>query len=258
MARRRLIYEGKTKILFEGAETGTFVQYFKDDAIADNGKRKGVITGKGVLNNRISEFLMTHLKTINIPTHFVKRLNMREQLIHSLEMFPLQIVVHNRVSKTLSQKFSLKEGDILPRTLVEYYYKNHELKDPLVTEEHIITFNWATPHELDEISTLSLRINDFLSGVFAAVGLALIDIKLEFGRFWENDEMRIFLGDEISPDHCRLCDIKSGEIMDKDRFRYEMGNVEEAYQEVARRLGLLSENIFSGSHQEKHTSLFTE
>lgn len=243
MARRRLIYEGKTKILFEGTETGTLIQYFKDDAVADYGQRKGVITGKGVLNNRMSEFFMTRLKAINIPTHFIKRVNMREQLIHSLEMIPLQIVVRNRVSREFSQRFGLKEGEILPRSFVEYYYKNNDLEDPLVTEEHILTFNWATAHELDEISTLSLRINDFLSGVFAAIGITLIDVKLEFGRFWENDEMRIFLGDEISPDHCRLCDSKTGEILDKDRFRYELENIETAYQEVARRLGVFSEII---------------
>ena len=239
MARRRRIYEGKAKVLFEGPEPGTLVQYFKDDATAFNNQKRGTITGKGVLNNRISEFLMTKLGEIGIPTHFVRRLNMREQLIREVEIIPLEIVVRNVAAGSLSQRLGIAEGTALPRSIVEYYYKSDELGDPLVAEEHVTAFGWATPQELDEILHLSLRINDFLTGVFMSTGIRLVDFKLEFGRLWQNDDMRIVLADEISPDNCRLWDLKTNEKMDKDRFRRDLGQVEEAYQEVARRLGIL-------------------
>lgn len=242
MARGRQIYEGKAKILYEGPEPGTIIQYFKDDATAGNGAKSGVITGKGVLNNRISEYLMTRLKEINIPTHFIKRLNMREQLVREVEIIPLEVVVRNVVAGSLAKRFGLEEGERLPRALIEFYYKNDALNDPLVSDEHIITFNWAYPHDLDEISAVSLRVNDFLSGLFAGLGITLVDFKLEFGRLWEGDEMRIVLADEISPDNCRLWDSRTNEKLDKDRFRRDMGKVEEAYQEVARRLGILPES----------------
>jgi phosphoribosylaminoimidazole-succinocarboxamide synthase len=241
MARRRRIYEGKAKILFEGPEPGTLVQYFKDDATAFNNKKQGTITGKGVLNNRISEFLMTKLGEIGVPTHFVRRLNMREQLIREVEIIPVEVVVRNVAAGSIAERFKINEGTALPRSIVEYYYKSDELGDPLVAEEHITAFGWATPQELDEIIHLSLRINDFLSGLFTSVGIRLVDFKLEFGRLWNNDEMRIVLADEISPDNCRLWDSKTNEKMDKDRFRRDLGGVQEAYQEVARRLGILPE-----------------
>ncbi|MCW9001647.1 MAG: phosphoribosylaminoimidazolesuccinocarboxamide synthase [Rhodospirillales bacterium] len=242
MARRRQIYEGKAKILFEGPEPGTLVQYFKDDATAFNNKKKGTITGKGVLNNRISEYLMTKLNDMGIPTHFVRRLNMREQLVREVEIVPLEVIIRNIAAGSLAKRFGLSEGTPLPRTIVEYCYKSDELDDPLVTEEHIAAFAWCTPQELDEILNLSLRINDFLSGLFLGIGIRLVDFKLEFGRLWEGEQMRIVLADEISPDSCRLWDIKTNEKMDKDRFRRDLGDVEEAYQEVARRLGILPES----------------
>ncbi len=242
MARRRQIYEGKAKVLFEGPEPGTLVQYFKDDATAFNNQKKGVITGKGVLNNRISEFLMTRLGEIGIPTHFVKRLNMREQLVREVEIVPIEVIVRNVAAGTLAKRFGMEEGSPLPRSIVEFCYKNDELGDPLISEEHITAFGWATPQDLDEIVTMSLRINDFLSGLFLGIGLKLVDFKLEFGRLWENEQMRIVLADEISPDSCRLWDVKTNEKMDKDRFRRDLGKVEEAYQEVARRLGILPES----------------
>lgn len=243
MTRRRRIYEGKAKVLFEGPEPGTLVQYFKDDATAFNNQKKGVITGKGVLNNRISEYLMLRLVEIGIPTHFVRRLNMREQLVREVEIVPLEIVVRNVVAGSLSKRFGLAEGANLPRSIVEYYYKSDELGDPMVSEEHITAFGWANPQELDEILGYALRVNDFLLGLFLGVGLRLVDFKLEFGRLYdpESEEMRIVLADEISPDNCRLWDSKTGEKLDKDRFRRDLGNVEEAYQEVARRLGILPE-----------------
>ena len=241
MSRRRRIYEGKAKVLFEGPEPGTLVQYFKDDATAFNNQKKGVITGKGVHNNRISEYLMTRLTEAGIPTHFLRRLNMREQLVREVEIIPLEVVVRNVAAGSLATRFGLSEGTPLPRSIVEFYYKNDELSDPMVSEEHVTAFGWATTQEIDEILNLALRINDFLSGLFLGVGLRLVDFKVEFGRLWEGEEMRIVLADEISPDSCRLWDLKTNEKLDKDRFRRDLGQVEEAYQEVARRLGILPE-----------------
>ena len=241
MTRRRQLYEGKAKVLFEGPEPGTLVQYFKDDATAFNNQKRGVITGKGVLNNRISEYLMTRLNEIGVPTHFLRRLNMREQLIKEVEIIPLEVVVRNVAAGSLSTRLGIAEGTALPRSIVEFYYKNDQLGDPMVTEEHITCFGWATPVEIDEIMSLALRVNDFLTGLFLGVGIRLVDFKLEFGRHWEGDEMRIILADEISPDSCRLWDLTTNDKMDKDRFRRDLGNVAEAYQEVARRLGILPE-----------------
>ncbi|HEX2581266.1 MAG TPA: phosphoribosylaminoimidazolesuccinocarboxamide synthase [Dongiaceae bacterium] len=243
MTRRRRIYEGKAKVLFEGPEPGTLVQYFKDDATAFNNQKRGVITGKGVLNNRISEYLMQRLQEMGVPTHFVRRLNMREQLVREVEIVPLEVVVRNVAAGSLAKRFGMAEGAALPRSIVEYYYKSDELGDPMISEEHITAFGWANPQEIDEIMGLALRTNDFLSGLFLGVGLRLVDFKLEFGRLFdaETEEMRIVLADEISPDNCRLWDIRTGEKLDKDRFRRDLGNVEEAYQEVARRLGILPE-----------------
>ena len=233
MARRRQLYEGKAKVLFEGPEPGTLVQYFKDDATAGNGAKSGIITGKGVLNNRISEYLMLKLHEINIPTHFIRRLNMREQLIREVEIIPLEVVVRNVAAGSLAKRLGIPEGTRLPRTIIEYYYKNDALNDPMVSEEHIAAFNWAAPQDMDDMNQLALRTNDFLMGMFTAVGITLVDFKLEFGRIWEGEEMRILLADEISPDNCRLWDSKTNEKLDKDRFRRDMGRVEEAYQEVA-------------------------
>ncbi|MES2710344.1 MAG: phosphoribosylaminoimidazolesuccinocarboxamide synthase [Pseudomonadota bacterium] len=241
MARRRQLFEGKAKILFEGPEPGTLVQYFKDDASAFNAQKKGTITGKGVLNNRISEYLMMRLAEIGVPTHFIRRLNMREQLIREVEIIPLEIVVRNVAAGSLATRLGIQEGTRLPRSIVEYYYKNSALNNPMVCEEHITCFGWAATQDLDDIVALALRVNDFLTGLFLGVGITLVDFKIEFGRLFENDDMRIVLADEISPDNCRLWDTKTGEKMDKDRFRRDLGKVEEGYQEVARRLGILPE-----------------
>ncbi len=241
MPRRRQIYEGKAKVLFEGPEPGTVVQYFKDDATAFNNRKKGVIAGKGVLNNRISEYLMVRLQEIGIPTHFIKRLNMREQLVREVEIIPVEVVIRNVVAGSLAKRLGMEEGTPLPRSIVEFYLKNDDLNDPMITEEHITAFGWASHQELDDIVNMSLRINDFLSGLFLGIGIRLIDFKLEFGRWYNDDEVRLVLADEISPDSCRLWDSKTNEKMDKDRFRRDLGKVEEAYQEVARRLGILPE-----------------
>ena len=241
MARRRTLYEGKAKILYEGPEPGTLIQYFKDDATAFNNKKTGIITGKGVLNNRISEFLMVKLAEIGIPNHFMRRLNMREQLVREVEIIPIEVVVRNVAAGSIAKRFNLTEGTLLPRSIVEFYYKSDELDDPMVAEEHITAFGWANPQDIDDIMNLSLRVNDFLTGLFGGVGLKLVDFKLEFGRLYGEEDVRLVLADEISPDNCRLWDISTNEKMDKDRFRRDLGKVEEAYQEVARRLGVLPE-----------------
>ncbi len=241
MARRRRIYEGKAKILYEGPEPGTIVQYFKDDATAFNNQKHAIIEGKGVINNRISEYLMLRLQEVGVPTHFMRRLNMREQLVREVDIIPIEVVVRNVAAGSFSKRFGVAEGSPLPRSIVEYYYKADELGDPLVTEEHITAFGWASPIDLDDMFNLALRINDYLTGLFMGCGLKLIDFKVEFGRLLTEDSEQIVLADEISPDSCRLWDMKTNEILDKDRFRKDMGGVIEAYREVARRLGVLQD-----------------
>ena len=242
MSRRKKLYEGKAKILYEGPEPGTIVQYFKDDATAFNGEKHATLEGKGVLNNRISEHIFLGIQRIGIQTHFIKRLNMREQLVRQVEIVPLEVVVRNVAAGSIAKRLGLNEGDYLPRPLVEFYYKNDELGDPMISEEHINAFGWAAPHEMDEMVNTAFRVNDFLSGLFSGAGIRLVDFKLEFGRVFEGEMHRVILADEISPDSCRLWDMESNEKLDKDRFRRDLGNVTEAYAEVARRLGIMREN----------------
>ncbi len=243
MARRKKLYEGKGKILYEGPEPGTLVQYFKDDATAFNGRKKSVIDGKGVLNNRLCEYFMNGLNGIGVPTHFIKRINMREQLIRQVEIIPLEVVVRNVAAGSISERFGIEEGTSLPRPVLEFYLKNDELEDPIVTEEHAVAFGWASQQDLDEMVALGLRVNDFLSGVMMAIGIRLVDFKIEIGRIWDGDFHRLVIADEISPDSCRLWDIHSNRKLDKDVFRRDLGNLAEAYTEVARRLGVLPSNI---------------
>jgi phosphoribosylaminoimidazole-succinocarboxamide synthase len=241
MTRRRQIYEGKAKILYEGPEPGTIIQYFKDDATAFNAQKKGTISGKGVLNNRISEHIFTLLGQIGVPTHFIRRLNMREQLVRQVEIIPIEVIVRNVAAGSLSKKLGIEEGTQLPRTLIEYCYKDDALGDPMVSDEHIACFGWATQDEMHDIADMAIRVNDFMCGLFAGIGIRLIDFKLEFGRLWDGDFKQVILADEISPDGCRLWDMATNEKLDKDRFRRDLGGEVEAYQEVARRLGLLPE-----------------
>ncbi|MGI9463366.1 MAG: phosphoribosylaminoimidazolesuccinocarboxamide synthase [Aestuariivirgaceae bacterium] len=240
--RRTRLYEGKAKILYEGPEPGTVVVHFKDDATAFNAQKKDVIDGKGVINNRICEFIFTKLNNMGIPTHFIKRMNMREQLVREVEIIPLEVIVRNVAAGTLSTRLGIEEGTPLPRSLIEFCYKKDELGDPLVAEEHIMAFGWATPQELDDMMTMAIRINDFMSGLFMGIGIKLVDFKLEFGRLYEGDTVRTVLADEISPDSCRLWDMETDEKLDKDRFRRDLGGLVEAYQEVARRLGIMNGN----------------
>lgn len=242
MARGKQIYEGKAKILYEGPEPGTLVQHFKDDATAFNNKKHAVLEGKGVLNNRISEFIMGGLESVGVPTHFIRRINMREQLIRHVEIVPLEVVVRNVAAGSLSKRLGIEDGQALPRSVVEFYYKDDKLGDPMVSEDHITAWGWASAQEIDDMMAYALRVNDFLSGLFMAVGIRLVDFKLEFGRQYENEMVRLILADEISPDSCRLWDAATGEIMDKDRFRKDLGGVVEGYREVARRLGVLRDD----------------
>ena len=242
MARRKKIYEGKAKTLYEGPEPGTLVQYFKDDATAFNAEKKATIEGKGVLNNRLSEFFMTGLTNLGIPNHFIKRLNMREQLIRQCEIVPLEVIVRNYAAGSMSKRLGIEEGTRLPRPIIEFSYKDDALGDPLVPEEYIIAFGWASQQDMDDIVALALRVNDYLSGVMYGVGIKLIDFKIEIGRVWDGDYMRLIVADEISPDSCRLWDIESGQKLDKDVFRRDLGNLTDAYTEVARRLGVLPTN----------------
>ena len=242
MARRKKIYEGKAKILYEGPEPGTIVQYFKDDATAFNAQKKAVIEGKGVLNNRLSEYFMTGLSQIGVPTHFIRRLNMREQLVRSVEIIPLEVIVRNYAAGTMSQRLGLEEGTQLPRPIVEYCYKDDSLGDPLVTEEHIAAFGWASQQDMDDILSLALRVNDFMSGLLLGVGIRLVDFKIEIGRVYDGDFQRLVNADEISPDSCRLWDIETGAKLDKDVFRRDLGNLADAYTEVATRLGVMPKN----------------
>ena len=239
MARRKKVYEGKAKILYEGPEPGTLVQYFKDDATAFNAEKRDVIDGKGVLNNRLSEFFMSGLNSIGVPTHFLKRINMREQLIRAVEIIPLEVVVRNVAAGSISKRLGIDEGTPMPRPIVEFYFKNDDLGDPLVSEEHIIAFGWATQQDLDDMVSLALRVNDFLSGLMLGVGIKLVDFKIEVGRIWDGDFMRLIVADEISPDSCRLWDMETGKKLDKDVFRRDLGDLADAYTEVARRLGVL-------------------
>lgn len=249
MNRRRKIYEGKAKILFEGPEPGTIIQYFKDTATANNAEKRHEFEGKGVLNARISEFIFHRLGDIGIHTHFIRALNMREQLVKEVEIIPLEVVVRNYAAGSLSKRLDLKKGQALPRSIIEFYYKKDELGDPLVSEEHITAFGWVNTQELDDIMQMAIRINDFLSGLFYGVGIRLVDFKIEFGRYYDGDTMRIILADEISPDSCRLWDLQSNESLDKDLFRNDSGDLLEAYREVAKRMGILpavEKNVVKG------------
>ena len=242
MNKGKKLYEGKAKIIYEGPEKGTAIQHFKDAATAFNNLKKSNVEGKGVLNNRISEHILNNLNQIGIKTHLIKRLNMREQLVKLVEIIPLEFIVRNIATGSLTKRLGIPDGTILSKPLIEYSYKNDELGDPLIATEHIIEFSWATKKEIELINNLCLRVNDFMQGMFRGVGIKLVDFKLEFGRINVNGNKEILLADEISPDTCRLWDVISEKKLDKDRFRKDLGNIIQAYQEVARRLGIIHED----------------
>lgn len=252
MTKKKMLYEGKAKTIFEGPTANTVIQYFKDDATANNAEKHSIINGKGVLNNSISDFLMRKINEIGIPTHYIKKLNMREQLVKKVEIIPVEFVVRNIAAGSIVKRLGLKEGEVFPNPLIEYYLKRDDLGDPLINEDHIVNFNWGTREELEEMQEYGLRINDFLRGLFLGIGLKLVDFKIEFGRYFsEEDGTELLLADEISPDNCRLWDIKTNNKFDKDLFRQDIGGLKEAYQEVAERLKILPEKkLYSNTKTE--------
>ena len=241
MKKGKKIYEGKAKIIFATEDKNLVIQHFKDDATAYNNQKKDIIEGKGILNNRISEHILSNLNQVGIKNHLIKRINMREQLIKLVEIIPIEFVVRNIATGSLTKRLGIEDGTVLDHPLIEYCLKNDELGDPLVSREHIMAFKWMNVFELDWINEEIRRINDFLLGMFRGVGIKLIDFKVEFGKIENNGKKEIILADEISPDTCRLWDSTTDKKLDKDRFRKGLGNLVEAYQEVARRLGILHE-----------------
>ena len=227
MKKGKKLYEGKAKIIFASNDKKYVIQHFKDDATAFNNQKKAVMDGKGILNNRISEHILTQLNNVGIKNHLVKRLNMREQLVQHVEIIPVEFIVRNIATGSLTKRLGIEDGTVLD--------------NPLISTEHILAFKWMEKDELDLINKELNRINDFLQGMFRGVGIKLVDFKVEFGRYEKNGKKEIILADEISPDTCRLWDVNSDKKLDKDRFRKGLGNLIEAYQEVARRLDILHE-----------------
>ena len=241
MKKGKKLYEGKAKIIYSTDSKNLVIQHFKDDATAFNNQKKATIDGKGTLNNRISEHILTNLSQVGIKNHLVKRINMREQLIKLVEIIPIEFIVRNIATGSLTKRLGIEDGTVLDEPLIEYCFKNDELGDPLVSKEHIFAFKWATKKEIEKIDNQLNRINDFMVGMFRGIGIKLVDFKVEFGRYKNNDRKEIILADEISPDTCRLWDINTDKKLDKDRFRKDLGNLIGAYQDVARRLGILHE-----------------
>ena len=240
MKKGKKLYEGKAKIIYATNDKNLVIQYFKDDATAFNNQKKSTVEGKGVLNNRISEHILNNLNQIGIKTHLIKRLNMREQLIKLCEIFPVKFIVRNIATGSLTKRLGISDGTVLSKPLIEFSYKNDDLGDPVVSREHILQFKWVKDEAtLNLIIDECFRINDFMQGMFRGIGIKLVDFKLEFGRSIVNNEL--LLADEISPDTCRLWDVSSEKKLDKDRFRKDLGNIVQAYQEVARRLGIIHE-----------------
>ena len=241
MKKGKKLYEGKAKIIFASSDKKYVIQHFKDDATAFNNQKKSTIEGKGVLNNRISEHILSSLSQIGIKNHLVKRLNMREQVVKLVEIIPIEFIVRNVATGSLTKRLGIEDGTILKEPLIEYCLKDDKLGDPLIAEEHILTFDWASKKEIDKVKKMILRINDFMIGMFRGVGIKLIDFKLEFGRLDTNGKKDVILADEISPDTCRLWDSLTDKKLDKDRFRKDLGDLIPAYTEVAKRLGILHE-----------------
>lgn len=232
MEKRSKIYEGKAKILYTTDNPDLLIQYFKDDATAFNAKKKGEIQQKGIMNNKISSKIFEFLQSQGIATHYEKRLNDREMLVKKVEIVPVEVIIRNRAAGSLCRLMGVPEGTELAEPILEYSFKKDELGDPLIGEYHIYALRLANHEEVEQIKDYAFRINALMSQFFAKLGLELIDFKIEFGRC----KGKIILADEISPDTCRLWEIGTGTKMDKDRFRHDMGNIEEAYQEVLMRV----------------------
>ncbi len=241
MKKGKKLYEGKAKIIYATSDKNLVIQYFKDDATAFNNQKKSTIEGKGVLNNRISEHILSNLNQIGIKNHLVKRLNMREQLVKLVDIIPIEFIVRNIATGSLTKRLGIEDGTVLDYPLIEYCLKDDKLGDPNISREHILAFNWLNSIQLDLIDENLKRLNDFLLGLFRGVGIKLVDFKVEFGFTRENETNNIILADEISPDTCRLWDSITDKKLDKDRFRKDLGDLIPAYTEVAKRLGILHE-----------------
>ncbi len=232
MEKGKQLYEGKAKKVFETSDPDMLIQYFKDDATAFNAQKRGTIADKGVVNNKMSTVLFTLLEESGVPTHFVKQIGKREMLIKKLQILPVEVVVRNIIAGSLAKRLGIKEGKAAPFPMVEFYYKNDELGDPLIIEDHIMALGLATEEQIKTVKNYALKINGILKKFFDERGIILVDFKLEFGTH----KGQLLLGDEIAPDTCRLWDKKTMEKLDKDRFRRDLGRIEEAYQEVLRRV----------------------
>ena len=241
MKKGKKLYEGKAKIIYATSDKNLVIQYFKDDATAFNNQKKSTIEGKGVLNNRISEHILSNLNQIGIKNHLVKRLNMREQLVKLVDIIPIEFIVRNIATGSLTKRLGIEDGTVLEYPLIEYCLKDDKLGDPNISREHILAFNWLDAIQLDLIDENLKRLNDFLLGLFRGVGIKLVDFKVEFGFTHESGKNHIILADEISPDTCRLWDSITDKKLDKDRFRKDLGDLIPAYTEVAKRLGILHE-----------------
>jgi len=232
MEKRDKIYEGKAKIVYDTDNPDLVIQYFKDDATAFNAAKKGTVANKGIINNKISTKVFEFLANEGIPTHFEKQLSDREMLVKRVEIVPVEVIIRNRAAGSLCRMLGLKEGMKLESTVLEFCYKRDDLNDPLINETHIKALNLASEEEIATIKKYTLEINKLMSKFFANLKLELIDFKLEFGRY----KGKIILADEISPDTCRLWEVGTGKKLDKDRFRHDLGNIEEAYREVLSRV----------------------
>lgn len=232
MKKLEMLYEGKAKKVYTTEAEDRYIIEYKDDATAFNGVKKGTIVDKGIINNAMSSYLFEVLEERGIPTHYIEKLNDRDMLVKKVEIIPLEVLVRNIAAGSLSKRLGLAEGTELPVTVLEFCYKNDDLGDPMINEYHIEVLGLATPEEVEKIKEMALRINDILIERFKKAGIKLVDFKLEFGRCGD----QVVLADEISPDTCRLWDAETNEKLDKDRFRRDLGMVEESYQEVLKRL----------------------
>lgn len=237
-AKREKIFEGSNKIIYKGDEEFTLIQFFKDELQENHDSPTKTISGKGVINNTISEYIMRQLDNIAIDNHFIERLNMREQLIQMVDLIPVQVTVSNLAAGKISRNFGIEEGTVFEKPVIDFSIKNSKLGYPSVNEEQIIAFNWSDREELAKVKQLALRINDFLTGLFLGIGIRLVDIRMEFGRVFSADEMVIMLADEISPDTCRLWDIETNEKFGFEHALSDDDNPGKNYQEIAKRLKL--------------------
>lgn len=232
MEKREKIYEGKAKILYATDDQNLVIQYFKDDATAFNAKKKGTVDEKGVMNNRITAKIFEYLSQNGISTHLVKVLSDREQLVKKVEIIPVEVIIRNRAAGSLCRNYGAVEGTHLKRPIYELCYKNDAFNDPLMNDDHVVALGLATAEELEKIKTMTMKINELMKKFFLALNIELIDFKLEFGRY-QGD---VILADEMSPDTCRLWEVGTGKKLDKDRFRQDLGNIKEGYQEVLKRV----------------------